>query len=262
MRPAVRIGETMIEFLPGVEPWVGWLTLAVCGAVVGVAKTGVPGIGIMAVVAVASVMDTKQSVGFMLPLLIVGDVFAVAYYRRHAVWSQLVKLMPAALAGIVIGYFLMDRIDSGQLRHILGAIVIVLLALDFWYSRGENRKVPSHWIFGVLVGMAAGITTMLANAAGPLITLYFLAMRFDKRRFIGTAAWYFMVLNWVKVPFFLAQDPPLITTQTLASDLLVAPAVVAGALLGVFVLKRIPQIWFVLTVKTLTLLAALRLLTG
>jgi uncharacterized membrane protein YfcA len=250
-----------MEFINGIEAWQGWLVLFLSGMLVAVAKTGVPGIGITAVVLMASVMDAKASVGFMLPVLIMGDIFAVSYYRRHAVWSHLFRLMPPALVGIVIGYFLMGTISSALLRPLIGGIVIALLILDEWRTRMlPESTLHRHWAVAVLTGVAAGITTMLANAAGPLITIYFLSMRFEKEKFIGTAAWYFLVLNLIKVPFFIAQDPPLITLQSLGADFFLLPAVALGALIGIVLLKRIPQKWFVLCVKLLTLAASVKLL--
>jgi len=253
----------MIDFSEGIALWQGWAAAGVVAMLIGIAKTGVPGVGILAVVLLASVMDVKQSVGFLLPILIMGDCFALKFYRRHADWPQLARLMPAALVGIVIGYFLMERITSAQLRPLLGGIVMVLLALDGLRERlPVSADAPSHGSVGVAVGVAAGITTTLANAAGPLIAVYFLSMRFDKHRFIGTAAWYFFVLNCTKVPFFIAQTPPLITGRSVLGNLCLLPAVAAGALLGVFLLRKIPQKWFVVLVRILTALAAARLALG
>jgi uncharacterized protein len=236
-----------------------WILVALAAMVFGVTKTGIPGIGILGIVLVASVMDTKLSTGFVLPLLIMADIVAVAYYRRHAEWKHLFRLMPPALVGIAIGYFLMERIDGGQLRPILGGIVIVLLALDLWRNTRETPPaIPDHWGFAVAVGVVAGITTMLANAAGPLIVLYFLAMKFDKERFIGTAAWYFLILNCIKVP--LQMQLGNITAESFMTDLALLPAVLIGATCGVLILKRIPQTWFVIIVKVLTLAAAVKLL--
>jgi hypothetical protein len=239
-----------------------WVFFVLAALVVGITKTGIPGIGILAVVLLAAGMENaKESVGFLLPLLIMGDVFAVAYYRRHAQWRHLVRLLPAALVGIGIGFFLMDAVTPELLRPVIGGIALLLLGLDFWWRLGNaERTLPAHWAVAAPVGVAAGVTTMLANAAGPLIVIYFLAMRFEKRRFIGTAAWYFLLLNTVKVPLFLAQDPPLITGASFRANLALLPAVLGGAVAGVFVLTRLPQRWFVVVVKVLTLAAAVKLI--
>jgi hypothetical protein len=243
-----------------------WIAAAVAALIVGLAKTGVPGIGILAVILMASAMPAKLSVGFILPLLVTGDVFAVSYYRRHADWRQLLRLIPAALVGIVIGWILLRTVfgddgASARLRPVIGGIVLVLLLLDLWWKRYAGPDaIPNHRAVAAAVGAVAGTVTMLANAAGSLIALYFIAMRFDKHQFIGTAAWYFLLLNCVKIPFFVSED--MITGDSLRAGLLIVPAVVAGALLGVRVLKRIPQAWFIRVVRVLTVVGSIWLIVG
>jgi len=225
---------------------------------IGVSKTGIPGLGILAVVLLLEVMPAKASVGFMLPLLIMGDIFAVSYYHRHAVWRHLLRLFPWGVVGVLIGYAALGRVTNQQLRPIIGGIVITLLALDFWRRRKGEAAVPTQWWFAAGIGVLAGVTTMLANAAGPLIIIYFLAMRLDKMEFIGTGAWYFFCLNCFKVPFFW--DRGMITLDSLKADVMLLPAIAVGALAGIFVLKRIPQKWFAAVAKALAFAAAIRLL--
>ncbi len=251
----------MVEFLPSVDPVAGWIVLAVAGLIVGITKTGIPGIGILAVVSIASVMDPRASVGFLLPMLIAGDVFAVIYYRRHAVWSHLLRLMPPALVGIGVGYVLLGHIEGAQLGRIIGWIVLVLVGLDLWRSRTSDQlPVPTHPAFAIAIGAVAGVTTMLANAAGPLIVFYFIAMRFEKEKFVGTVAWYFLVLNCVKVPLFW--DRGMITASSARAGALLALVVWAGAVAGVFALKSIPQHWFVSVVRLLVLAGAVKLIAS
>lgn len=237
-----------------------WVLVVLYAITVGIAKTGVPGIGLLGVVALITFSeDAKMAVGLMLPLLIVGDLFALAYYRRHAVWRHVLRLLPWAIGGIVIGHQAIGLIDDHLLRRIIGGLTIVLLAADLWRSsRKEKAGVPTQWWFAAVIGVLAGFATMIANAAGPLIIVYFLAMRLEKEQFLGTGAWYFLILNCFKIPFFLHRE--MITTGTLAAGLVLLPAIAAGAFTGVFLLKRIPQTGFVTIVRVLTLLAAAKLL--
>jgi len=237
-----------------------WVLVVFYAITVGIAKTGVPGIGLLGVAALITFSkDAKTAVGLMLPLLIAGDLFALAYYRRHAVWRHVLRLLPWAVAGILIGHQAIGLIDDHLLRRIIGGLTIVLLAADLWRSSGsEKAEVPTQWWFAAVIGVSAGFATMIANAAGPLIIVYFLAMRLEKEAFLGTGAWYFLILNCFKIPFFLHRE--MITTGTLAADLVLLPAIAAGALTGVFLLKRIPQTRFVVLVRVLTLLAAVKLL--
>jgi len=248
----------VVEFAPGVTPAIGWTVLAVGAMLFGLTKTGIPGISILAVVLMASVMDPKQSVGLVLPLLITGDIFTVIYYRRHAVWRHLLRLMPSALVGIGIGFALLGQLEGADLGPIVGGIVLLLLAVELGRSLRQSERIPSHWSVAAGIGLLAGITTMFANAAGPLLVIYFTAMRFDKHKFIGTAAWYFLTLNCIKVPLFWHHD--MITAESLRTDLCLVPAVLTGAVLGVVVLKRIPQRAFVVVVKVLAAAGATKLI--
>jgi hypothetical protein len=120
--------------------------------------------------------------------------------------------------------------------------------------------VSHHWGFAATIGAAAGVTTMLSNAAGPLMTLYLLALRFDKHQFIGTIAWYFLVLNVAKVPLMV--DLGWITPESVATGAVVVPLIAVGALAGIFLFKRIGQEAFKLIVELLAAVGAIKLIIG
>ncbi len=251
---------------------IGWVLVAGAALVVGISKTGVPGIGILAVVLLVFAVgadQAKQSVGLLLPALICGDLIAVAWYRRHAEWKHLVRLLPPAGVGIVAGYLLalwLGRIGQDQhLGRIIGAIVLTLLAIKRWWDwrgrrAGGEPPVPRHPSVAIVIGTLAGVTTMLANAAGPLLIIYLLAMRLDKHAFIGTAAWYFLMLNLFKVPFMVGLG--WITAESLKVNLLMAPGILVGAVAGIYIFRWIPQRVFAATVEVLAAAAAVKLLIG
>jgi uncharacterized membrane protein YfcA len=239
-----------------------WVLLGVCGVLAGLSKTGLPGVGILVVPLMALLMPARQSTGVLLPMLIFADLFSAGYYRHHAQWGHLVRLLPAALAGIVAGYLLMRRIDDRQLAPVIGVIVLGMLALKaktmFSQGASQDKAIRAGRWFGWLMGFAAGVTTMMANAAGPVMVLYLLAMGMDKQKFVGTAAWFFFVVNWAKVPFSVGLG--LITWQSLKLDVLTFPAVALGAVAGIVLLKYIPQKWFNILALLLAAAAAVKLL--
>ncbi len=241
------------------EPW-DWVVAGVCALLIGISKTGLPGVGILVVPLMASIMPAKESTGMILPMLIFADVFAVAYYRRHAVWGHLLRMMPWALAGIVLGWYWMDKVRDSQLKPIMGAIVLAMLGLHFVRQRfiDHETPIPTQWYFAAALGLAAGVTTMMANAAGPIMIIYLLAMRLDKHAFIGTGAWYFLILNCVKVPF--SWQLGLITPGSLGFNLMLFPLIAVGAAAGIVFLKKIPQKAFNLLVQVLAAAAALNML--
>jgi uncharacterized protein len=244
------------------EPW-QW-ALALAGAFfIGFSKTGVTGIGILAIAIFANVLPTKQSVGVVLPLLICADIVAVLSYRRHAQWSYLWKLIPWTSAGVVIGFLVMGRIGDAEVGVITGCILVSLIAIHLgrnwlqWKRDGQPAPVPKHFAFAMTMGIAAGFTTMISNAAGPIMILYLLAMRLPKMEFMGTGAIYFLLMNSFKVPFGVSLG--IISSESFFLNMKLFPAVVAGALLGRLLLRFIPQKLFERLAFAFTFVAAIRL---
>lgn len=237
-----------------------WLFAVLAAILVGVAKAGVSGIGILPVAIYAQLVPAKQASGLLLPLLIVGDVFAALSYRHHAQWRPLLRLVPWTAAGVVVGYFAMNRIDDRQAKVTIGVIIVVLAALQLWRRRSGAAPEPvtpsaaTAAVFGIL----AGFTTLLANAAGPLMAIYLLAMRLPKLEFVGTAAMFFLVLNLFKVPFMA--DLGLINLGSLGTNLWLMPAVVAGVLLGRRIVAKLNQRWFENLSLALAVAAGVKLL--
>ena len=212
-----------------------WLILGLCAFLVGVSKTGIPGFGILVVPIMASILPAKTSVGVLLPMLIFADLFAAGYWRYHAQWKHLFRLIPWALSGIIVAYFVMDKIKNDQLKPMIGIIVLVMLAIrlrqNLLKQNDQNKSVLTHQAYAATMGLLAGFTTMMAHAAGPVMTLYLLAMRMPKTKFIGTTAWFFFIINWLKVPFSARLE--LITAETLKLDLCLFPLIFAGAVAGI-----------------------------
>lgn len=245
--------------MPELEP-VAWIVIGLCAFIVGAAKTGIPGIGILPALLMAQVLPAQESTGMLLGLLILGDLFAVTYHRHNAEWSHMPRLLPAAFAGIVAGHRIMKHISDEQLKPVIGVIVLVMLGLNWWRtrSRGDELHVPTQWWFAVVLGFTAGLTSMMANAAGPVMIIYFIAMRLPKVAFVGTSAWFFFVVNWLKVPFSASLD--LMTAESVKINLMMIPAIGIGALAGVVFLKRIPQKAFNAAMQFLAAAAAIKLL--
>jgi len=235
--------------------------IGLCALLTGLAKTGLPGLGVLVVPLMAMAVPPRESTGMLLPMLIVGDIFAVTYYHRHAVWSHLWRLLPWAFAGIVVGWLALGTVNDDQLRVFVGVIVLALLALTWLRDRTTALEHLPHALwFGALLGLLAGVTTMMANAAGPIMVAYLLAMRLPKNEFIGTGAWFFFIVNAVKVPFSLHLH--LIRPDSLWINLLCVPLILLGCWLGIKLLKRIPEKLFAWLVQILAALAAVKLLLG
>ena len=238
-------------------PW-QWLAAGVGALFVGVSKTGLPGVGILAVALFATIFPAREASGIALPFLIAADVVAVASYHQHAEWKYLWKLFPIAAVGIVLGTLAIARIDNRQAEVLVGAILAIMVAVHLWRKKHASDEVPTHPAFVLSTGLSGGFATMVANAAGPIVTMFLLAMRLPKMSFMGTIAWYFLILNVFKVPFSACAG--LINARSLLLDAPLIGCSVAGALWGRKLLPRINQKAFEAIALGFTALAALRLL--
>ena len=235
-----------------------WALAALAAVLVGFSKCGVPGTGILVVPLMALVFPAKMSVGVLTPMLIVGDVFAVAFYRRHAQWNKLWSLFPSVAVGMVAAAWLLSRVDSQQMKPILGWLVLGLLVLDFIRQQLGWNQVPHHPLFIVVMGFLGGFGTTLGNVAGPIMTIYFLARGLDKNAFIGTFSWFFLIVNVCKIPIYLHLG--MTTTGSLEFNLYMIPLITVGALVGRWLLPRIPEKTFAALVMLLAAAGALRLI--
>jgi hypothetical protein len=240
-----------------------WIAAGVLAFVSGIGKTGIPGVGILPVALFAMLFPAKASVGIILPLLICGDVVAVASYRHHARWNHLARLFPWAALGVVPSALLMRHVDNDQVSRIIGVILLGLIALHVVRQRrtrpaglgAPDEEEPGHGAaYTVFMGVLAGFTTMSANAAGPIMILYLLAMRLPKMEFVGTQAWFFFALNLFKMPFSIYAD--MITMESFAVSARLAVFMILGALAGRLVIRHIHQKAFEETALILTVLAA------
>jgi len=237
-----------------------WLLVILAATGIGVAKSGFSGVSMLHVLIFAFIFGARVSTGVVLPLLIVGDICALCAFHQHARWDYVRKMLPPACIGVVIGWLLMHRLEEAVFKPLIGTIIIALVALQLMRLRRPDwfADVPHTPWFAWTMGLLAGITTMLANAAGPIMALYFLSVALPKFEFVGTSAWYFFIVNSFKVPFSVSLG--LIHTDTLLLNLVLIPAVAIGLLAGRWLVKRIPQKLFDGLLLTFAAVAALRLI--
>jgi uncharacterized membrane protein YfcA len=237
--------------------------LAALGALcIGMAKAGLSGCGLVSVLLFAEAFGAKASTGIVLPLLISADFMGYFILRRGGKWRQIIPLVPPALLGVVIGWWLLDKLDNHLARLVIGWLILALLALKLLldWKRDQLKELHKHQVFTWFLGVAAGVATMLANAAGPVMTVYLLAQRFEKSEYLGVFTRFFLFINLVKVPF--SANIGLIHPTSLLTNLVLLPAVILGAVLGWRLVKVMSQRVFEWVIFSFALLAAARLVLG
>ena len=248
-------GAVMFDLSPA-----QWGLAAVGALSLGVAKAGFNGLSLFHVMVFALLFGARESTGIVLPMLLIGDLCAIIVYRRLARPDYLRRMLPPAFIGIIGAAAVMGRLSESAFRPLIGWIILVLCVMQFVRMRWPDSfgDVPHGHAFAWAMGLLAGATTMLANAASPIMTIYFLAVSLPKLEFVGTAAWFFFLVNAFKVPFSAGLG--LIHGGTLRFNLLLSPAIVLGFLIGGWLIRRVPQRLFDSVLMVFAAVAALRLI--
>lgn len=241
------------------EP-IHWVLLGICGMLIGMSKVGVPGVSMIVVPTLAFIFGGKSSTGILLPILIMADVFGVSYYRRHAEWKYLVKILPWAMVGIGLALWIGTIVNDEQFKNLIAILVFVCIGLMLWKDRKKDQQFfPDKWWFAASMGILGGFATMIGNVAGPIFAIYLLAIHLPKNSFIGTGAWFFLIVNLSKFPLHLFVWKT-ITWNTLLLDLSTLPMIALGALLGIWLVKIISEQTYRYAVIVITALSAFLLL--
>ena len=229
-----------------------WCALIFCGLCIGMSKTGINGLGMFVVVVFAFIFDAKASTGILLPMLCCADLFAVAYYRRSAQWKYIIHLLPWSLAGFLLALLTEYWIPDKGFKTMIGACIFVGLGVMLWNEyRGKDAVVPSSWWFAAIFGLMGGFSTMIGNAAGPVMSVYLLSMHLPKKSFVGTAAWFFMIINLLKLPLqYFAWNN--INGETLLLNLVMLPSIAVGAWIGIIFVKKVSEKKYRIIVYALT----------
>jgi uncharacterized protein len=237
-----------------------WALAVLAAAGVGLTKSGLTGFGLIPVVMFAALFGARESTGVTLPVLIVGDLLAAVIYRRHADWASIGRMLPPACVGAAIAAWAMGSLGDAQFRPVLGSITLLLAGLQLGRARWPRwfEHVPPSAGFAMVLGLLAGSTTMLTNAAGPVLVVYALAVGLPKLALVGTLSWFFLLINLFKVPFSTALG--LLNGSSVLFALVLAPAVAVGMFAGRWVVVRIPQETFNIVLLVGAILASLRLI--
>ena len=243
----------MIETLTNIQ----WLVISLAALSIGMSKTGVQGIMLMIVSLMAMAFGAKESTGIILPMLCMADIIAVAYYKRIADWKIVAKLLPTAVLGFFLAIGVDNVIPTGQFRQLMGWTLMLALVVMIWSEVfGRENRWMKKWWYAAIFGLLGGFTTMIGNAAGPVMSVYLLSMRKEKMEYIGINAWFFLVVNLLKVPLqaFVWDN---ITWDSLILNLSMLPVIGIGALIGIRIVKLLPERVFRRFIQIVTIISVI-----
>lgn len=239
---------------------------------IGIAKTGVPGVGILVVPVMAKLFGGRPSIGMLLPMLLFADLFAISWYRQHVRWEKLRELLPSVFVGMAAGVVLLWKLGEVKgtrdlLNPIIGGLVLAMVGVHLLRQRLGPRFGPHSRSAVLYTGSIAGFSTTVSNAGGPVMSIYLTGLELPKEQFMGTTAWYFFLINFSKLPLYLAltalmPDKPFLTLTSLKFDLIIFPVIVLGVYAGRWLLPRLQQKQFDALVLILATIAAVKLLLG
>jgi uncharacterized membrane protein YfcA len=250
----------MLDFSNYLNGTSQWVLFFLCAVILGMTKTGIQGLGILTVPVFAYLFGAKNSTGILLPIICFADLMAILYYRTNLKLKNIFRLLPWTLIGLVLALLVDHLIPATGFKQLMAFCIILGLVVMFWSERKEqiSEITDSYW-YAPLFGLMVGFATMIGNAAGPILTVYLLSMRLPKYEFVSTAAWFIMFVNLLKVPLqvFVWDN---ISLEIFLLDLYTIPFLALGAVIGVRLVKIIPEKLFRKLMIVLTVLSTLMLL--
>jgi len=225
----------------------------------GLSKTGIQNVGSLAVPLFAFLFGAKESTGIVLILLAMSDLMGVIYYRKQLIWSEVLKLLPMALLGLLLALIIGKFIDDQTFKIIMASCILFGVFIMFWTERvKDSRKeilANGKW-YAPIFGFIMGFSTMIGNAAGPALSVYLLSRKMDKFTFVATGAWFIMILNYIKIPLqiFVWHN---VTWAGLLLNLMAIPFIVLGGITGIKVVKKLPEQTFKRIIQLLVVVSSI-----
>ncbi|MCU4156652.1 sulfite exporter TauE/SafE family protein [Carboxylicivirga sp. A043] len=236
--------------------WTTWSITLLSAFFIGVSKSGLKGLSMFVIPLFAHLYGGKASVGILLPCLLMGDLMALRFFYKSANIKLILRLIPPAVIGILIAVFIGTKISDVHFKYTMGTAILICVGLLLYNEFKGKIDISGSKVFGNTLGLAGGFATMIGNAAGPIFNLYLLSMRLPKAAFIGTGAWFYLLLNSFKVPFHILSWET-ITWQTFQLNLMMFPILILGTFTGKRIVGYIPEKPYRYLIYTITLLSAI-----
>ena len=230
--------------------------LLFAGLVSGFSKFSIGGMGLLVLPIIMIVLPGPDALGVLIPVYIIIDFLAISSYRKNIAWQVLFRLLPLAFIGVLIGGKLLANIDPGQYVYVLSTIMVGMILLSV-YLEVRPASFMRHPIAAYTIGLVSGFISLIANATGPLVSLFLMEQNLSKRAYVSTRAWAFLVINLSKLPVLFSLG--FVDKSTLPISLMCLPGVIVGAFLGAYLIKRINLKQFKWLIRGMAVLAAIKL---
>lgn len=234
--------------------------MILCAILIGFTKSSFAAVGTIVVPIMALAFGAKPSTGLLLPILCLADLGAIIYYRRSCSWSHLIKLLGWAVVGLFVGIAVDHFIPSAWFRYLLAFSILISVAVLVINQMKSRSEECTHrpWLLAAY-GVVGGFATMIGNAAGPIMSVYLLSVKMPKMMFVGTSAWFFMAINYIKMPLQIwVWDN--IHYDSIIIGLCMIPFIAIGSVVGIYLVRAVPEEVYRKLVIWITLASALVLL--
>lgn len=226
----------------------------------GLAKGGFAGVGALAMPVMALAIDPVRGAAILLPILILQDAVGVWAYRRNWDGRILAVMLPGAAVGILLGWFFAAQVSEVAVLGLLGVISVLFGLQRLWVERGGPITLPSNspaWV-GFLFGIASGFTSQIAHAGSPPFQMWVLPKRLTRDMLVGTTAFAFAAMNWMKVPAYAALGQ--FSRDNLIATAMLAPVAILSTFAGVALVRRVDPARFYTLIYILMILLGLKLM--
>jgi uncharacterized membrane protein YfcA len=224
------------------------------GLLVGLAKTSIGGLGLLCAALLTQILPAKESTGVLLILLIIGDLFAITAYRKYVDWKFLRTLFMPVFVGLVFGAIFLSQSTDESLKKFIGWVVVILVILyplsQYWQKKNSDLNSRFPRFLRLTLGSTAGFMSMVANSGGTPMSIYLFLRRESVMNFLANSAWFFFIVNLIKLPFTIGLG--ILEVTSFKFILPAIPAIAVGALIGKKIVSQINQKIF----QNLTLISA------
>ncbi|BFM50014.1 sulfite exporter TauE/SafE family protein [Marinomonas sp. THO17] len=232
------------------------IVLFLAGLITGFSKFSVGGMGLLVLPIVMIAFPGPEALGVLLPLYIITDLMAVCSYKSKIAWSVLARFLPLAFVGVLVASHFLANINADQFICFLGVTIVAMILLGLYLDM-RPASFMRRPLAAYSMGFFGGVVSMVANAAGPLFSLFLLEQKLDKTTYVSTRAWAFFIVNLVKLPFYIGLG--LLTTHSAQTTLYAVPGLLVGSFIGYHFLKKVNPVQFKWLIRIMSTIAACKL---